>query len=79
MPTIAGRKRETWRIREFLDRKGLNMSSYARQIGISKNQVWKTLRGDDDSERVLSGLVEMGCPVGILSLPEKMKTKRSKK
>jgi prolyl-tRNA editing enzyme YbaK/EbsC (Cys-tRNA(Pro) deacylase) len=76
MATIAGRKRKPWAIKEYLHEQGHSMSSVAKKIGVSAVQVRKTIVGDDDSQRVLSALVEMGCPIKLLGLPDSMKMKR---
>ncbi|SHI59792.1 hypothetical protein SAMN05660830_00416 [Halodesulfovibrio aestuarii] len=73
MATIAGRNRKPWAIREFLYEQGHTMSSLAKEVGVSAVQVRKTIIGDDDSQRVLTALVEMGCPLKPLSLPDTMK------
>lgn len=76
MATIAGRRRKSWLIKEFLYEQGHTMSSVAREIGVSAVQVRKTIVGDDDSQRVLTALVEMGCPIKLLSLPDSMKMQK---
>lgn len=73
MATIAGRNRKPWAIREFLYEQGHTMASLAKEVGVSAVQARKTIMGDDDSQRVLTALVEMGCPAKLLSLPESMK------
>ena len=73
MATVAGRNRNPWAIREFLHEQGHNMSTVAKEIGVSVVQVRKTINGDDDSQRVLSALLALGCPEKLLSLPEVMK------
>ena len=73
MASTEGRKRRDWPIRGFLREEGHTMSSLARQIGVSPQQVRNTINGDDDSPRVLKALIAMGCPLNILSLPKHLK------
>ncbi|OEU69164.1 MAG: hypothetical protein BA863_03495 [Desulfovibrio sp. S3730MH75] len=73
----AGRFRNPWAIREFLDSKGTNMSRVAVEIGLSAVIVQQTVRGVRNNKKVLAKLKELGCPVGALSLPEDMKEKAS--
>ncbi|KAF1073588.1 hypothetical protein ACQ0P8_04200 [Halodesulfovibrio aestuarii] len=77
MATIAGRNRKPWAIREYLHGQGHTMASVAKKIGVSAVQVRKTIIGDDDSQRVLTALVDLGCPQKFLSLPDSMKMKQA--
>lgn len=70
-----GMNRQYWNIRQFLDAHGLTMKSIAQRVGVSSEQARKTIRGQDNSQRVLVGLIEAGCPIEYLDLPEKMKMK----
>ncbi|MFV0420866.1 helix-turn-helix domain-containing protein [Oleidesulfovibrio sp.] len=71
-----GAKRKYWYIRAFLDERGYSMRKFAQKVGVSESQVGKTIRGGDNSPRVLTALIEEGCPVGLLDLPENMKMRR---
>ncbi|WP_027181636.1 helix-turn-helix domain-containing protein [Oleidesulfovibrio alaskensis] len=67
--TGAGIHRQPYRIREFLDARGLSMTDVARQVGVSPQAVAATVRGRRNHRKVLKALLEMGCPADVLSLP----------
>ncbi|MFV0423512.1 helix-turn-helix domain-containing protein [Oleidesulfovibrio sp.] len=71
--TGAGIHRQPFRIREFLDARGLSMADVARQLGVSAQAVSATVRGRRNHRKVLEALRDMGCPVEVLSLPEDLK------
>ncbi|CCO22200.1 hypothetical protein [Maridesulfovibrio hydrothermalis] len=73
----AGRYRDPWEIRKFLNSKGTSMSGVAVDIGLSPVIVQQTVKGVRNNRKVLAKLRELGCPVGALSLPEDMKEKAS--
>lgn len=70
-----GLERQYWAIRAFLDGKGHTLASFARQVGVSREAVGKTVRGQANSARVLVALVDEGCPIEFLDLPDSMKMK----
>lgn len=70
----AGKNRQAWRIREFLQDKDLNMTDVARDLGVSLSVVSDTVRGIRNSRKVLAYLLNLGCPERILDLPEELKT-----
>lgn len=65
----AGRQRQPWRIREFLDAQGLTQADVARKLGKDRSVVSKTIRGTINNREVLRYLHGLGCPEKILSLP----------
>lgn len=69
----AGRGRRPFLIREFLAARGSNMSKIADTLGISRQVVQATVRGNRNNRKVLQLLKEMGCPEQHLSLPEDMR------
>lgn len=68
-----GRHRKPYRIREYLDAKGMNMADIARELGVSIQAVSATVRGSRNHRRVLAALRDLGCPLDALSLPEDMR------
>lgn len=68
----AGKGRKPFRIREFLDGEGTNMAQVARKVGVSRQVVQATVRGQRNNRKVLGHLKAMGCPLTFLSLPEDM-------
>lgn len=70
--TGAGRKRQTYRILEWLNRKGITQESIAVELGVHPSLISGTIRGVKNNRRVLRVLVERGCPAKFLSLPKDM-------
>lgn len=70
--TGIGRKREPWRIGEYLASVGLNQAKLARQLGITKAVVNHTVHGKINNRKVLRALIELGCPRKYLDLPADM-------
>jgi DNA-binding XRE family transcriptional regulator len=71
----AGRNRHPWRIREFLDERGVTQANIAHKLGISRSIVNRTIRGMVNNRAVLGYLHAIGCPEEYLSLPNDMKIK----
>lgn len=65
----AGRNRKPYRIREFLDQQETNMTRLADELGVSRQVVQATVRGNANNRKVLKLLKAMGCPERYLSLP----------
>lgn len=65
----AGRNRQTYRILEWLHRKGITQESIALELGVHRSLVSCTIRGRRNNRRVLRCLMERGCPIKLLSLP----------
>ncbi|MGE4471138.1 MAG: hypothetical protein AB7D47_13470 [Desulfovibrio sp.] len=70
----AGKNRQPWRIREFLESQGMNMADVGRKVGASKHLMSETVRGIRNHRRILAYLRDMGCPEKYLDLPEDLKT-----
>lgn len=68
----AGRFRQPWRIREYLDAQGTSMAEVARKLGVDHSLVSRTVSGVMNNRRVLAYLRELGCPTDDLSLPADM-------
>ncbi|GFK94452.1 hypothetical protein NNJEOMEG_02297 [Fundidesulfovibrio magnetotacticus] len=69
----VGKERKPWRIKEFLDSKRMLMADIAEQLGISRTAVYLTVQGKKNNRKVLKALVDHGCPVSYLDLPEDLK------
>jgi transcriptional regulator with XRE-family HTH domain len=69
----AGRQRQPWRIREFLDEQGLTQADVARELGKNRSIVNRTIRGSINNRDVLKHLYRLGCPPEYLSLPDDLK------
>jgi len=70
----AERQKMRFRIREHLDRQGLNMLEVARRLGVNKNLVADTIAGQRNNVRVLESLRdEFGVPEELLFIPLKSK------
>lgn len=67
--TGAGRLRQTYRILEWLNRKGITQDSIAAELGVHPSLVSCTIRGRKNNRRVLRCLLDRGCPKKLLSLP----------
>jgi transcriptional regulator with XRE-family HTH domain len=66
----AGRARRPWRIKEWLDERGLTYANVAERAGLRAHSiVSRTVRGQVNNRRVLKTLLELGCPAGYLGLP----------
>ncbi|OIO05278.1 MAG: hypothetical protein AUJ49_01555 [Desulfovibrionaceae bacterium CG1_02_65_16] len=70
----AERQKMRFRIRECLDRQGLNMLEVARLMGVNKNLVRDTVNGFRNNVRVLEALRDdFGVPAELLYIPQKGK------
>ena len=68
----AGKFRDPWRIRGFLDSMDITMADIARELGLKHSSVSRTVKGTLNNRKVLARLREMGCPPQYLSLPADM-------
>ena len=68
----AGADRDYWAIKKWLHEKGITLTEMAKALEITAGIVSSTIRGTRNTRRVLSYLLEKGCPAEILSLPEDM-------
>ncbi|XPV77655.1 MAG: hypothetical protein ACNI27_06990 [Desulfovibrio sp.] len=71
--TGAGKGRQPWNIRAYLDSKGMKMADVARSLDVSHQAVAQTVGGVRNHRKVLLFLYELGCPEDDLSLPQKIK------
>lgn len=65
----TGKHRQPFRIYEWLDENSITIKSIALSVGITPSIVSGTIRGRKNNRRVLLELVNLGCPLDILSLP----------
>ena len=72
VPKGAGRGRDPWRIREWMTRSGYTVVGIARELGVDQSLVSHTIHGRANHRKTLAKLLELGCPVSILSLPKDM-------
>ncbi len=75
MKIRVGKNRQPWRIREFLESRGMNMADVDREVGASKHLMSETVRGIRNHRRILAYIRDMGCPEKYLDLPEDLKTR----
>jgi transcriptional regulator with XRE-family HTH domain len=68
----AGKYRDPWRIREFLDNRNITMMDIANDLGLSHSVVSRTVKGTQNNSKVLARLLAIGCPPRYLSLPKDM-------
>jgi len=67
------KRRDGWEIKSWLGRRGLSVADVARKAGISRPTVSEAIHGKRNTRRALQALLDMGCPVKLLALPEDMK------
>ncbi|MBI4804436.1 MAG: helix-turn-helix transcriptional regulator [Desulfovibrio sp.] len=77
MSNRSDKKRNFWRIREFLASNGLSMAAVGREVGVSRNLVRETLLGMRNNKKVLLHMRYLGCPAQWLHLPECLTTKKA--
>jgi len=66
----AERQKMRFRIREHLERRGLNMLEIARRLKVNKDLVVGTIGGSRNNRRVLEALRDVGVPEKYLFIPE---------
>jgi len=66
----AERQKMRFRIREHLERRGLNMLEIARRLKVNKDLVVGTIGGSRNNRRVLEALRDAGVPEKYLFIPE---------
>lgn len=71
----AGKNRQPWRIREWLDAKGMTLTDVGNAVGVNRQLASETVRGLRNNKRILTHLRDMGCPERFLDLPEQLKAK----
>lgn len=65
----AARARMRYRIREALDRNGIDLKTIAERVGVSPPAVQKVVGGYTHSKRILQALREAGVPEKYLFDP----------
>ena len=73
MRVRAGKHRQPWRIREWLETREMSLADLGAAVGVNRQLASETVRGLRNNRRVLSYLVELGCPDRYLDLPQEMK------
>ena len=68
----AGKTRDYWAIKRWMDENGVTNAQIARDISRDATLVSATIRGVRNSRMVLERLRELGCPDNSLSLPDSM-------
>lgn len=71
--TGAGRERDYFAIKAWMDKKGISIKQFAEKIGVHRSTVSHTIRGARNHRKVLRELAILGCPIRILSLPRDMR------
>jgi len=69
----AGRNRDYFAIKKWMDENHLTVKQLADAVGLDRSAASHTIRGVSNRRKILTRLVELGCPPDILSLPEDMK------
>lgn len=69
----AGAQRDYWAVKKWLYDQGIALAAIARDLGVHPGIVSSTIRGTRNTRHVLKWLLEKGCPVEILSLPDDLK------
>ena len=65
--------RNSIEIRVWMKRKSVRQVNIQNALGYTNNKtVWATIEGQENNRRVLSWLLENGCPPELLALPEDM-------
>lgn len=65
--------RNSIEIRVWMQRHQVRQVDIQKNLGHTNNKtVWATIEGHEDNRRVLSWLLDRGCPASLLALPEDM-------
>lgn len=73
----VGKFRKIRRIQEALDRHGpdgATLADVARELGVSRQLVWRTAQGLTNNRRILKRFLDMGVKASDLDLPKDMRT-----
>lgn len=69
----VGRYRQTFRIKEWMDARGIRLVDVAAHAGLRDHAVVsRTVRGGSNNRKVLKALKDLGCPEKYLALPKDM-------
>jgi len=70
-------KRQGNKIMAWLVERRISASEIGRKAGITQSIMSETIHGRRNNRRALRALVDIGCPVKLLDLPEDMKGKEA--
>jgi len=70
-------KRNSREIKAWMARYGVSVTTLARLAGIKRQKMSDTIWGRRNDPKALQGLVDAGCPVKWLALPESPKDKQA--
>jgi len=70
-------KRNSREIKAWMARYGVSVTTLARLAGIKRQKMSDTIWGRRNDLQALQRLMEAGCPVKWLALPETMKGKQA--
>lgn len=70
-------KRQGNKIMYWLRELHVSASEVARKAGITQSIMSETIHGKRNNRRALRALMDIGCPVKLLALPEDMKGKEA--
>ena len=70
-------KRNSRKIKAWMAVWGVPVTVLARRAGVSRQKMSDTIWGRRNDQKALQGLVDSGCPVKWLALPEGMKGKQA--
>ena len=65
------------KIRAWMVERRISVSAVARAAGVTQSIVSETIHGKRNNRRSLRALVDVGCPVKLLALPEDMNGKEA--
>lgn len=67
-------KRNSVEIRVWLKRNGFKLATIQKDLGYRDNKtVWSTIEGQENNRKVLTWLMENGCPTKYLALPDDLR------
>lgn len=68
----AGRERDYYGIKKWLDSNGIKVGDVAKAVGLHCSVAGHTIYGRMNNRKILWHLVDLGCPHELLSLPQDM-------
>lgn len=57
-------------VKIWLEEKGVKQADIARQLGITRSLVWMTIHGRSRNSKVISWLLNNGCPSSFVCKPK---------
>lgn len=70
-------KRDGNKIRAWMVERRISVSDVARKAGIARSMVSETIHARRNNRKALRALIEIGCPVKLLALPEDLQDKHA--